>query len=155
MSMKPKFAKSNRPKDKFAINQSATNQGTTQTSSPFRTASVAETFTGGVIIGSVTRGSATGTGFLVLLCILLRDGVSTPVVTLTTGASLLKPEADILWARIFQFTGSANQDHGFIFVDKIKTKRKLQEGDRIQFIADASIANLANYAATLSGFVLQ
>ena len=150
---KRNYAAPKRPVDKESIFVRGTSIGTTQDDTAIRTSTVAETFSGGHISGSVLPVS--GGGFMQLALIFRPEGSTTPTLTTTDAADLLStgPVEWVLWADSFEL--GASQTEPFKFNAKIKTMRKMKNGDSIRLEARGSVATVGTYSAIVTLFFKQ
>ena len=118
-------------------------------------ASVAETFSGAVIAGSVTKSSEAVTGSGALILVKVKDQQSLGTVSFVSGQRLYSIEEDILWARVWAMPTGVNAVIMDTFTERVKTQRKLREGDQILLLAAANIDNLFSVLASVTIFVKQ
>ncbi len=139
---------SKRPTDKFAL---VTNEiiSTAQTNLVEHTAEVAETYNGGVINYSF---ASLVDGMSMVVFMIVPEGITTPTINLNTGNNLMIPETFILWSKVFISEGIENSLSG---TDRIKTKRKMQKGDRLILGLHSDATNHCRFAAINTGFMKQ
>ena len=123
-----------------------------------RTAAVAETFNGGIMIGSFAVINAVANGRCIALLVFIREGDAPNVISLGDGAHTYHPETSILWARVWRWTGVGAGDpppDSLHFVDTIKTKRKMHPADRIEFIVLGDVLNAGRFSGAFTSFAKQ
>ena len=144
------FTSTRRPIAKFIKHKRQLNVPATQDSFDIRLAAMSETFVGGNISISWASG-AVGT-VLILALILLREGDTTNSLLLSNG-DLYQPEENVLWSRSFVSNSTTQNDSNIS--DKIKTMRKLKQGDKIILKQAGSSADNGDMDVIVTGFVKQ
>ena len=130
MSTKTKYITAKRPVEKNSI-VFRENVQVTQRELVLKTSNRAETCTGGSIIGSAVRFTGTNAGHSIVVLVLVPDGEGRNTISVGSGGTIYKPEKNILWSKVFVGNNVANGEYVYSFTDKIKTQRKLQEGDSL------------------------
>ena len=139
-----------RPVDKELMYIKADSLGTTQDNTTIRTSTVAETFTGGHIQVDVTRQSG---GVINMVLAMIPEGLTIPTITTTDGNSLFVPEEYVVWATTFRIaTGSVETISRSA---RIKTMRKMKNGDRLVLCAVGSAATVGNTSCVVTAFFKQ
>ena len=147
---KPKYSGPKRPIDKEQAYLSGSNIGTTQDSSTLRTSTVAETYTGGHIQVSVARVSG---GVLNMVLIVIPEGLTIPSVSTTDGNPPYTPEEHVLWAGTLRISSSSVEQH--LLVGKIRSMRKMKNGDRLMFLIRGDGASVGSFSAIVTSFFKQ
>ena len=123
--------------------------GTTQVSQTLRTSTMAETFVGGNIQGNVVHLLEPSRVSMAL--VIRKDGTAVPALSTTSGAKLVSPEEWMLWG----FVSAGQIDTNNRFNDRIKTMRKLKEGDSIMLLMLGSATDIGLVIAHFIGFFKQ
>ena len=148
--MSTKFPKSaGRPVEKISVIAIDISLDASQTNTVLRTTAAAETFTGGHIQGSMVALADSGRGILVLQ--MVPDGVAIPAVSINNGAQAGAVEKFILWS----FIGGGQIDSEAQFNDKIKTMRKMVNGDRLILSAISNATAAVHFLSNFTGFFKQ
>ena len=150
------FVKSKRSTDKniTTIDRSIT---TTQSSFAVMVAGAdsSRTFNGGIISGNFALVNAVANGHAIALLVVVKDGDIVNPINLNNSEQTYKPEENVLWGRMWRFTGKASGDpnpDSLHFMDTIKTKRILRNGDAIHFTVEGDIVNSGFFSAMLTHF---
>ena len=113
------------------------------------------TFNGGIISGSFRKNIVQANGKGIALLIVVRDGDVTNDILMADGNQTYKPEENVLWGRNWGFTGDAGVPitvDSLHFLDVIKTKRILRNGDAIHLIVKSTIVNSGTFTGILTHF---
>ena len=145
------YAAPSRPVDKevFCIIQDA---NTAATSATIHVSAVAETFSGGVIRGSFVSGGVSGTMSWALQYI--AEGYQATDITPANGTRW-EPEQTILASGILGNNSTVAGNINIPIMEKIKTQRKMEKGDAILFVTDATANGCANVTVVCSLFFKQ
>ena len=129
----------------------------TQVESTLRIAGVAETYSGGHFVGTVSIDTApAGLEDLVAMIVHVREGqVASTIANFTNGDNIYLPEQDVLWIRTWGFPQLSLGVVILQFADRIKTMRKLKKNDKLLLIARSSAAGIHKLNAVFSGFFKQ
>ena len=151
---KVQFPKVKRPVDKQMHNILDSGVGTAQVNALIRTSIVAETFSGGHIVGGWSKDASAIKGHAIALLIVLRDGATISSLDVAANATPYKPEQDVLWASAIHVPDTADQT--FVqFSNKIKTQRKFLTDDKLYLVTKGSINSVANFFAVFTSFFKQ
>ena len=124
--------------------------GLTQDNSTLRTSTVAETYTGGHITVDCTRQSG---GVINVVLVVIPEGLTIPTISTTDGNSLYVPEEHVVWATTFRIaSGSVESSYREA---KIRTMRKMKNGDRLILSAVGSAATVGNLSTVVTSFFKQ
>ena len=109
---------------------------TTQVTQNIRAAVASRyTFMGGHIRGSIIGNELTtvALGFCVMAIVHVSQNETAKDLNVQNGGDFYQPEVDIIWSQACVQNATSNQM--LTINDKIKTKRKIAEGDTLEFIA--------------------
>ena len=155
--VKTKFVSKKRSVDKniTSFNLSITNPVQTGIDIMTAGADAARTFNGGIISGSFRKNivAANGRGFALL--VVVRDGDTVNLIDHGNNVVTYKPEENVLWGRAWDFTGDAGvpiTTDSLHFMDTIKTKRILKNGDSLRLLVAGNIANLGSLVGMITHF---
>ena len=149
--MSSKYKKAARPVDKEQMYLIASSLGTTQDNQDIRVSTVAETYTGGHIQVSLQRVS--GGGVIQCALMMVPEGVTNPTLTTTDANPFAQPEEYVLWGASV-YLGS-NSVEPVILKDRIKTMRKMKNGDALVFACRGSVATVGTVTALVTAFFNQ
>ena len=126
----PKFIRlgPKRPIDKVTFSFTRLNTLLSQINVVVRDADMAETLAGGNINWSSV---GIATQFMAQCLMVIPEGISTPVMNISTDAAFIVPEEFVIWSRIFAYRITAGAVAAYAGSDRIKTQRKLKKGDRV------------------------
>ena len=91
---------------------------------------------GNIVFAHMTDPASTGKEFLLVFLVVVRENESAKNIGASDGNDGYLPEEDVLWSRIFWSNDAVFLQN--IGSDKIKSRRKLQEGDSIRIVMKAS-----------------
>ena len=151
-------AKSKRPIEKAikAIIQTVT---TTQSNNTLFTAGNAQTYTGGTLslsVSSVASVDAPAQMFWAL--VFVPESRQPSTMTITNNADLYLPEQDVLACGPITFWDGASASETTVqwtFSQKLKSMRKMKEGDSLSFLTLSNVASSFVLAATATLFFKQ
>ena len=140
-----------RPIDKEIMLVGSSSLGTTQDNTTLRTSTVAETYTGGHIQISAVKVS--GGGFVAFVLAMIPENLTIPTISTTDGSALFVPEEFVLWSGVAYITSTSAET--IILKDKIKTMRKMKNGDRLVLCQRGSAATVTTTMSVVTSFFKQ
>ena len=131
-----------RPIDKTLVTVAHT-ANTVQQSTTLYLATTAVTFSGGVVRGSIAILPTSLTVTIGWAIVYSRQGFNPNTISITNATDFYDPEQDVICSGIVSASGGASTTEvvSFPIVEKIRTMRKMKEGDSIIFLAIASTTN--------------
>ena len=129
----------------------ANSLGTSQDNQAIRTSTVAETYSGGHIQCSIS--GASGGAVVQLALMIVPEGVSTPTLSTTDANPIAQPEEFVIWSASV-FVG-ATATETIILKDRIKTMRKMKNGDFLVMAMKGGGSSVANVTALVTAFFKQ
>ena len=125
--------------------------GGAQNTSVLHTSIVAETFSGGKLIGIFTPGGLAAS--YIAAIVLLEDGYSATTLAFTNGAVPYEPEQNVLWMQAGRWIAASIEP---LHVNHtIKTQRKMKEGDRLVFLINAGADSVTQFSGVSTNFFKQ
>ena len=122
--------------------------GAAQTNSSIYSSTVAETFSGGHITGSLSSSASAGT--VIIALVVVPSSVAVPTLSVTDN-TLIEPEQYILWIGCFSLL--ANTVGSFYPINaKIKAMRKMKPGDDLYVCTLGSGATTGVFSAAITVF---
>ena len=149
--MARKYNSPKRPVDKEQMFLTASSLGTSQDNQAIRTSTVAETFSGGHIQCSISKVS--GGGYVQLALMIVPEGVSTPTLSTTDANPIAQPEEFVIWSASV-YVGASSVETT-ILKDRIRTMRKMKNGDFLVLAMKSSASTLCNVTALVTAFFKQ
>ena len=144
-----------RPRSKILLNARKGAVGTSQVNTVVVASGVSRrTWIGGVIRDGIAKGGSASGGRCALALVIRRETQAQSLLSLTDSDKLFAPEENVLWMHPFQFSAGADAVQSFVIAESLKSKRILNPGDTLEFLALASVSDTCDYIVTISGFLL-
>ena len=134
------FKTTKRPIDKQIIN-TALAIAATQVGTLLHTAAFPGTITGLMVDLTFIQDAGTSPGAFAWLIVLVKEGQTASTISLTNGGTLYQPEQNVMmWGR-GTHNRATNDNVPRVYTQRSKTMRKMQVGDRLDFICIGEATN--------------